>query len=286
LADDPTVLTRITGFMGHWMTFSGEQLLIWCAVIPALVVLGRRWFIPVGIVGVALVFSFTRSVWLGAMAGFLALATRLPRKVLIGVALPVAIVSLLASGLIYHRVSISLQGSNFGPDSGRLALFFGGVRMIKDHPWFGVGPERIHTEFAHYYRGGDLSKVNFYYGHLENNVIQIAAERGLLCLAAFFWFILELYADLLGMLKTGPEHMRWLVLSAIAALSGFIVAGFFSYNFGDSEILLLLLFIVSIPYGFRSELQRELNDSQIACDYKPRITRFNPCNPWLFSHRP
>jgi hypothetical protein len=24
LADDPTVLARITGFMGHWMTFSGE----------------------------------------------------------------------------------------------------------------------------------------------------------------------------------------------------------------------------------------------------------------------
>ena len=24
LADDPTVLARIRGFMGHWMTFSGE----------------------------------------------------------------------------------------------------------------------------------------------------------------------------------------------------------------------------------------------------------------------
>ena len=266
LADDPTVLTRITGFMGHWMTFSGVQLLIWCAAIPALTLLGRRWFIPAGIVGVALVFSFTRSVWLGAMAGLLVVAFRLPRKVLIGVALPVALVVLLLSGLIYHRVSISLQETNFGPDSGRLELFFGGVRMIKDHPWFGVGPERIHTEFAHYYRGGDLNRANFYYGHLENNVIQIAAERGLLCLAAFFWFIFELYADLLGMLKRGLEDMQWLALSAIAALSGFIVAGFFSYNFGDSEILLLLLFIVSIPYGIsESVLQRELNDSRIAC---------------------
>ena len=26
LEDDPTVLARITGTMGHWMTFSGEQL--------------------------------------------------------------------------------------------------------------------------------------------------------------------------------------------------------------------------------------------------------------------
>jgi O-antigen ligase len=249
LADDPTVLTRITGFMGHWMTFSGEQLLIWCAAVPALMALNRRWFIPAGIVGIALVFSFTRSVWLGAMAGFLAVAIKLPRKILVGVALPVALVSVLASGLIYHRVSMSLGGSNFGPDSGRLALFFEGVRMIKDHPLFGVGPERIHTEFEHYYNGGNLRRINFYYGHLENNVLQIAAERGLLCLAAFFWLIFELYADLLEMLRTAPEDMRWLVLSSIAALSGFLVAGFFSYNFGDSEILLLLLFIVSMPYG-------------------------------------
>ena len=42
---------------------------------------------------------------------------------------------------------------------------------------------------------------------------------------------------------------RWTVLSALSALTGFIVAGFFSYNFGDSEVLLLLLFIVSLPYG-------------------------------------
>src|SRR5262249_37325255 len=101
------------------------------------------------------------------------------------------------------------------------------------------------------------------------NVIQIAAERGLLCLAAFFWFILELYADLIGMLKTAPDDLHWLVLSAIAALTSFIVAGFFSYNFGDSEILLLLLFIVSIPYCIsESVLQRQLNDSRIACGSK------------------
>ena len=77
----------------------------------------------------------------------------------------------------------------------------------------------------------------------------IGAERGLLCLAAFLWFIFEVYASLLRVLKTGSEDTRWITLSALASLTGFIVAGFFAYNFGDSEILLLLLFIVSIPYG-------------------------------------
>src|SRR6185369_12594142 len=53
LDTDPTVLARITGFMGHWLTFSGEQLLVWCAAVPAVMVLGRRWLAPLAIVGAA-----------------------------------------------------------------------------------------------------------------------------------------------------------------------------------------------------------------------------------------
>jgi O-antigen ligase len=238
--------------MGHWMTFSGELLLVWCAAIPALLILGRRWMVPLGIVGAAIVLSFTRSVWLGAAAGFAVAAFMMPRKVLVGVLFPIGIVGAAASGLIYHRVSMSFQQKRFAPDSARLELFIGGVRMIRAHPMFGVGPERIHEEFPKYYRGNDLANANFYYGHLENNVVQLAAERGLLCLATFFWFIFELYASLIGMLKTAAEDTRWTAASALAALTGFLVAGFFEYNFGDSEVLLLLLFIVSLPFGLET----------------------------------
>src|SRR5205814_1009975 len=134
-------------------------------------------------------------------------------------------------------------------NSGRIELLIGGARMVREHPLFGIGPERIKTEFPRYYRGKDLLAANFYYGHLENNVMQLAAERGLLCLGAFLWFIFELYASLIGKLKTAADDTRWAVLAAIAALSGFLVSGFFEYNFGDSEVFLLFLFIVSIPYG-------------------------------------
>src|SRR4029453_11918083 len=108
-------------------------------------------------------------------------------------------------------------------DTARRELFIGGVRMIRDHPLFGVGPERIHTEFPRYYRGNDLSNANFYYGHLENNVVQLAAERGLLCLAAFLLFIFEIYASLIARLRTGAGDARWTILSALAALTGFMI---------------------------------------------------------------
>ena len=246
LADDPTVLARITGFMGHWMTFSGEQLLVWCAAVPSMLFLGRRWSIPLAAVSAALILSFTRSVWLGAMAGFLVVVFMIPRRVSMGVVLPVAFVAAIASGLIYHRVAMSF-GPKFAPDLSRIEMLSAGFRMIQEHPLFGIGPERVHAEFPRYYHGNDLT--NFYYGHLHNNIVQIAAERGLVCLAAFLWFIFALYADLLSMLKRAAEDAQWIVLSALAALTGFVVAGFFEYNFGDSEVLLLLLFIVSIPYG-------------------------------------
>jgi O-antigen ligase len=252
LADDPTVLARITGFMGHWMTFSGELLLIWCAAVPAMLVLRRRWMIPLGVVGAAIVLSFTRSVWLGAIGGFVAVALLLPRKLLITVALPISIVAAAASGLIFHRLSLSFQQQDFAPDSGRIELLIGGVRMIQAHPLFGVGPERVHTEFPAFARS-----LPPYYGHLENNIVQLAAERGLLCLACFLWFIFQLYADYIGMLKTALPDTRWVVLSALSALTGFLISGFFAYNFGDSEVLLLLLFIISVPYGLNKTVPVE-----------------------------
>jgi O-antigen ligase len=148
-----------------------------------------------------------------------------------------------------------------------------GARMIRDHPWFGVGPERIREEFPRYYQGNDLvfdrTRVTaqrdgadvFYYGHLHSNVLQIAAERGLLCLTAFFWLLLELYRSLIRRLKASDEASRWMPLSALAALTGFVVSGFFEYNFGDSEVLLLLLFIVSIPLGIPPDIQHVQKDS-------------------------
>jgi O-antigen ligase len=210
------------------------------------VVLGQRWIVPLAIVGIGIVFSFTRSAWLGAAVGLLAVALSLPRRVLLKTILPIGIVAVLASGLISHRLSMSMQ-PGFAPDVGRLTLLRGGILMIRDQPLFGVGPERVFRVFPLYAGGVDLK--NFYYGHMENNFMQIAVERGLLCLAAFLWLQFELYAGLLRLARSADPAVRLTALSALAVITGFLVAGLFSYNFGDSEVLMLFLFLVSVPFG-------------------------------------
>jgi len=257
IADDPTLLNHITGPLGHWMTFSGVQLLVWCAAIPAIAILGRKWIAAISIISMAIVLSNTRGVWLGAAAGFAFVALALPRRIVVTVILPVVIVGLIASPLIYRRVRMSFD-SGLATNYSRLAYLSVGTQMIKDHPLLGVGPERVDDEFPKYYKG-DLK--NFYYGHLHNNFMQIGAERGLLCLATFLWFLVELYRSLLGLFKRSDEQSRWPILGSLAALTGFVVSGLNEYNFGDSEVMVLFLFLVSIPFGLASHVQED-PDSQ------------------------
>lgn len=258
IGDDPTLLNRITGPLGHWMTFSGVQLLVWCAAIPAIAILSRKWIVAVSMISIAIVLSNTRGVWLGAAVGFAFVAIALPRRVVATVLLPVLVVGLMASPLIYRRVRMSFD-KGLATNYSRMAYLSVGTQMIKEHPLLGVGPERVDDEFPKYYKGPDLK--NFYYGHLHNNFLQIGAERGLLCLATFLWLLVDMYRSLLRFLKRTDEETRWPILGSLAALTGFIVSGLTEYNFGDSEVLVLLLFIVSIPFGLVSHVQED-PDSQ------------------------
>jgi putative inorganic carbon (hco3(-)) transporter len=257
IRDDPTLLKRITGPLGHWMTFSGVQLLAWCAAIPAITVLKRKWIGAITLISLAIVLSNTRGVWLAAAAGFAFVALALPRRIVVAVLLPVLVVGLLASPLIFRRIRMTFD-TGLATNYSRVVYLTVGLQMIKDHPLLGVGPERVDDEFPRYYNG---NLKNFYYGHLHNNFVQIGAERGLLCLAAFVWFLVELYRSLIAVLRRSDESAKWPVLGALAALTGFVVSGLNEYNFGDSEVLVLLLFLVSIPFGLASHVQED-PDSQ------------------------
>ena len=244
--DDPMVLDRVKGFVGHWMTFSGGQLLVWCAVIPIIALIGRRWIIPISLIGIGIVFSYTRSAWLGAVAGILLASLWIPARQLIRIIVPILVVGLLASPFIYHRLSLSAKGQS-GGDVGRIKLLRVGIEMVRANPLFGVGLERIPIEFPKYYKGDDLD--TFYIGHMQNDFMQIAAERGLLCFATFLWFLVSLYRSFWSFLKSSDETLRLAAISAMCALTGFLTMGLAEYNFGDSEPLILFLFIVSIPFG-------------------------------------
>ncbi|RPJ57590.1 MAG: O-antigen ligase family protein [Acidobacteria bacterium] len=259
------LLDRATGLMSHWMTLSG-QLMIVSVVLAAYVIslfpprisLRRLkmpggtpwlWLALLALLLFALLLTMTRSAWVGAILGLILVASvRNYRLVLLAVGL-VALVWLTLPGRFNDRIK-----SSFDPEDTtnrvRVELLRTGVNFIRSHPYTGVGPRMVSRMFPDYRVTREFP--DWAYQHLHNNAVQIAAEMGLLGLAAWLGIWLKLAWDLVSFLRMAREKGDRLLLAStvggLGSLLAFLAAGLFEYNFGDSELLFLFLFVVTTPY--------------------------------------
>jgi putative inorganic carbon (hco3(-)) transporter len=250
-------LHRISGFMSHWMTYSGLLMLV--LVILVNYGLNTRlrnlsWIVPLGcLIAAALVFSDTRSAWAGTIAG--ALIVILLKK-------PQAIIGLLAVILAVYFISPAktkqrLESSWNMKDpntSNRIEIWGTSLRLVKQNPWFGVGLKNVSREALKY--KGNPGYPDWAYQHAHNNFLQIAAERGIPGLLIWIWFMIRLGWDAQRVYrdsrKSPADSKEALIVSvaALGTLAALLVAGLLEYNFGDSEVLILFLFTMSAPYAF------------------------------------
>jgi len=253
------LLHRIDGFMGDWMTFSGQLML--GTVVLFSVLFGDpdalrnlttprlRWVLR-GILVLflfALLLSQTRSAWLGALAGGFTCIFWLRRRWLLPatlvllstlVVLPDSYRERLATGFDVHDTTTR----------DRIELLELGTRIVVDHPWFGIGPDMVPVVAPQYRRGAE--RPSTLYCHLHNSALNIAAEMGLLALAAWLALWAFIFRDLFRIVQRGPfvRASRPLAIAAVCAMVGFLTSSLFEHNFGDTEVLVPLLFLVITPY--------------------------------------
>ncbi len=130
----------------------------------------------------------------------------------------------------------------------RIYFWAAGAHMVRDAPLLGLGPGGVKQHYPAY---RDPAARRPGTGHLHNNLVQIAAERGLLGLAAWLaiWITFCVRAGrIYAALPAARVDDRALVAGSLAAVAGFLVAGLFEYNFGDSEVILLLWVVMSFPF--------------------------------------
>jgi O-antigen ligase len=94
-----------------------------------------------------------------------------------------------------------------------------------------------------------LSEEAKRFPHLHNNIIQIAAERGIPTLLAWLTFMVWAFISLAKLLKNKDPTLYPLTVASLAALLALFTAGLFEYNFADSEITMLFLYMITIPFS-------------------------------------
>jgi O-antigen ligase len=204
----------------------------------------RTWaalVIPALVVGVAV--TFTRSAMVGVCAAAALLFVMKDFRLLAVLPIVVAVFVVAAPARINARLMSTFDLTD-PTNRDRLAMVREGEHMIESHPLAGVGPNMVQRLYAQYRDPAAVEKVN---PHLHNVPLQIAAERGLPALAVWVWFLATLVVDLAR--KFRARDQRFLSAAALAAAAAMLSAGMFEYNFGDSEFLMLFLFIVTLPFA-------------------------------------
>jgi putative inorganic carbon (hco3(-)) transporter len=257
------LLDRIKGFMSTWMTYSGLLMLV-LVVLAAYAIRrpARRnwWVLPLATLIVAgLVLSETRNAGFGAIAGLaVVFQLRRPRANLVLAAFLIALY-LAVPAAFKQRVRSSFDPND--PNTrNRIELFQTSVRLIGDNPWLGVGPKNVNREALRY--RGTNEFPDWMYQHLHNNFLQVAAERGIPGLVLWLWLMCRLAWDALAVYRSAgkvssPDEASMVASSAaLGAWAALLVAGLFEWNFGDSEVLMLFLFMMAAPYAVAAAEKR------------------------------
>jgi putative inorganic carbon (HCO3(-)) transporter len=276
------LMHRISGFMSEWMTYSGLLMLVLMMLMAYIVGAGlrrRKWVIPVtALVVLALILSLTRNSWVGAIAGIVVLSLLWRPKAIFVLLATVLLLYIVSPGVVKHRVQSIVDTTD-----PRFHVFPTALHLIQDNPWFGVGPKLVKVEAPKYryekdfpewlkrsvgvfsdpqrYQEEEKQYPAWLYQHMHNNFLQIAAESGIPGMIIWIWLMGRLawdawschrYARSPGFPEDEFSRKEALIASsaALASWTALVIAGMLEYNFGDSEVLTLFLFIMSAPYAF------------------------------------
>lgn len=278
-----TDVERVDAFMSHYMTQAGiTALFISFALGYLFGGFGRRpnassgapdvklvgaeravWGMALILAVAANLLTYTRGAWIGIGAALVvALFLWKPKALII---LPVvAALGFLAAPKSIRDRALSIFTMRDNSNIARVQYFKTGMKIIGDYPLFGTGPDTVDMVFQNEKYGlGEYAKHNV---HLHSNVIQIAAERGIVTLAAWLAFVALAFIGLWPFRRkpdspAPPDSvlLRKIGIGALAVLTALFVAGFFEYNFGDSEIAQLFLVLISLPFAAK-RLEKEAHD--------------------------
>ena len=241
---------RIGGFMGQVMTQAGLLLLFSCMALSMFFFSRDRirflWGSGFLLSLIALTLTLTRSAWVGLVIALCLILFLYKPKALIFVPLAIGLFFLVSPQPVKKR-TLSIFSMKNPSNRLRIEWVKAGIKIVKDFPLFGTGPDTVDMVFQN--PKYELSEDAKRFVHLHNNILQTATERGIPTLIAWLVFMVLVFISLIKLLKNKDPTLYPLTVAALAAVLALWTAGLFEYNFADSEITALFLYIITIPFS-------------------------------------
>jgi O-antigen ligase len=243
-------------------------------MLIALVVLAQLLFTPrnrlsyglvvsLVLLTAALVMTHTRGAWIGLMAGVALILGFFQKRFLLALPVVAAVIFLAAPEAVRERIRSIVDPQDVTARE-RLYMWGSGLQLIRDHPWTGVGMEGVERVYSTYKHPNAVREQR---DHLHSNPIQVAAERGIIGLVCWLWIWAAFYRHAWEIFRgLGPDgrQARVLVIGSLASITGFHVAGLFEYTFGDAEVMMLVYFLMALPYVVRAVNREErVHETQV-----------------------
>jgi len=143
-------------------------------------------------------------------------------------------------------------------NSTRIQLWSAGLKILADHPLFGVGDidlARLYIEYKNYYD----KEIQ---GHLHNNFFHILAIFGIIGFLAFLYLLCRIITInyRIYRLQTNSGFLSSLSLGLNGAFIAFLFSGLTEWNFGDHEIITMVWFLIGLNIAILNLSKLELSD--------------------------
>lgn len=242
-----SLLHRVEGSMSVYMTFAGVLMLTALMAASRFLFHSPReaWVGCAGaLLAACLLLTLARQAWLGLLTGLFFLIFVRQKKLLIALPLVLGLMVFASPKPVQDRIlsMANLQDHTFRT---RVKLWQGGWEIFKDYPLTGCGFKCIDTVRILY---PTHTNILLKHGGLHNNFIQLAVDTGIVGLSAWLAVWVCYFLTLYRLNASDPENpRRWVLMGSAGAALGFLAAGTFEVNFYDSEVVMLLYFLMALP---------------------------------------
>ena len=234
----------------HSITTGEIKMLVLLSVFPLVFVKGEN-ILPIkylisalALIFISLYITQSRNVFVAVFVCFIITGIFINRKFLYVFLVSAAVLFAVMPSQLRDRIT-SIADPSHPSNNARLIMWNIGWKMFLDRPLLGVGD----NEFRDVYKTYKEIEFNGEGSHLHSNFIMVLATHGILGLVAYLGIFIVLFLKHLKFYRAKPPGSgKLLVFGCILAVISFHVSGIFEWNFGDWEILTLLIFFSSLPF--------------------------------------